>query len=105
LTACAAYRAGEVLPNELEGKESDFSYKRGVIHGEILTPDIAPSWMRDRAKLWNGVEAVEKRKDSRLAKEIEFAIPRDIPAADRITIIRICAQLYCARLCGGFCHS
>ena len=47
VVACAAYRAGEALPNELEGKESDFSYKRGVVHSEIIVPEGAPDWMSD----------------------------------------------------------
>nr|WP_249812281.1 MobA/MobL family protein [Bradyrhizobium sp. 151] len=46
------------------------------------------------ARLWNAVEAAEKRKDSRLAKEIEFALPRELDRAAWIEITRQMADLY-----------
>lgn len=57
-------------------------------HREILAPDLAPSWVFDREDLWNRVEAHEKRKDSQVARELRFAIPRDVPPADRIRLVR-----------------
>ena len=39
---------------------------------EILLPDGAPDWMADRQKLWNAVEAAEKRKDAQLAREFHI---------------------------------
>ncbi|MGX9147188.1 MobQ family relaxase [Mesorhizobium sp. 128a] len=81
IVAAAAYRAGETLPNEAEERESAFGGRRDVVHSEIRVPAGAPAWMRDRAKLWNAVEAAEKRKDARLAKEIEFALPREVAPA------------------------
>ncbi|TGV64653.1 conjugal transfer protein, partial [Mesorhizobium sp. M00.F.Ca.ET.149.01.1.1] len=81
IVAAAAYRAGETLPNEAEERESAFGGRRDVVHTEIRVPAGAPVWMRDRAKLWNAVEAAEKRKDARLAKEIEFALPREVAPA------------------------
>lgn len=79
--AAAAYRAGVTLPNEAEERVSAFGGRRDVLHSEIRAPVGAPQWSLDRAALWNAVEAAEKRKDARLAKEIEFAIPRQLPRA------------------------
>jgi hypothetical protein len=76
--AAAAYRAGETLPNEAEEKDSNFAGKRDVVFTEIRLPPGVPDWMADRAKLWNAVEAAEKRKDARLAKEVEFSLPREL---------------------------
>ncbi|AMY00726.1 MobA/MobL family protein [Mesorhizobium ciceri] len=81
VVAAAAYRAGETLPNDAEERESAFGGRRDVVHAEIRIPAGAPVWMGDRAKLWNAVEAAEKRKDARLAKEIEFALPREVAPA------------------------
>src|SRR5260370_9039046 len=61
--AAAAYRAGETLPNEAEEKDSAFAGKRDVVFTEIRLPPNAPAWLPDPAKLWNPVEAPEKRKD------------------------------------------
>ncbi len=92
--AAAAYRAGETLPNEIEERESAFGGRRDVLHAEILCPQGAPPWMGDRAALWNAVEAAEKRKDARLAKEIEAALPREMSPAGWLGLCRSFAAHY-----------
>ncbi len=76
--ASAAYRAREKLYDERQNRKFDYSKQEDLGHAEILTPSHAPEWMKDREKLWNGVEAAEKRKDSRLAKEVEVALPKEL---------------------------
>jgi MobA/MobL family len=95
--AAAAYRAGETLPNEAEEKDSAFAGKRDVVFTEIRLPPDAPAWMSDRAKLWNAVEAAEKRKDARLAKEIEFSLPRELARSVWIDVAREMADAYVTR--------
>jgi MobA/MobL family len=55
-----------------------------VVHSEILLPAEAPAWMADRSQLWNAVELGEKRKDSQVAREVEFAIPQELSQAEGI---------------------
>ncbi len=76
--AAAAYRAAERLHDERLDRDHDFTNKAGVVHSEILLPEGAPERFSDRATLWNEVEATEKRKDAQLAREVEFAIPREM---------------------------
>ena len=38
--------------------------------------------------LWNAVEAAEKRKDAQLAREVEFAIPREMTQEQGIELAR-----------------
>src|SRR3546814_20999764 len=38
--------------------------------------------------LWNDIEAIEKRKDAQLAREVEFAIPREMIQAQGIKLAR-----------------
>ncbi|QLF72060.1 MobA/MobL family protein (plasmid) [Peteryoungia desertarenae] len=92
--AAAAYRAGETLPNDAEERESVFGGRRDVLHAVILCPAGAPSWMADRATLWNAVEAAERRKDARLAKEIEAALPRELTPAGWLELARSFAAHY-----------
>jgi Ti-type conjugative transfer relaxase TraA len=66
----------------------DFTNKAGVVHSEILLPEGAPARWRDRATLWNEVEASEKRKDAQLAREVEFAIPREMSQAEGIALAK-----------------
>ncbi|MBB3938048.1 MobA/MobL family protein [Aureimonas phyllosphaerae] len=95
--AAAAYRAGESLWNEAEEKETKFGGRRDVVHAEIRVPEGAPAWMRTRASLWNGAEAAEKRKDARLAKEIEFALPRELTRDTWLRITREIADAYVSK--------
>ena len=87
-TASAAYRAGAKIPDERQGFTFDYTRRRGVVHSEIVAPDNAPEWMRDRAQLWNAVEKVEKRKDSQLAREIELALPHELAPGERVELVR-----------------
>jgi ATP-dependent exoDNAse (exonuclease V) alpha subunit len=87
-TAAAAYRAGMELADERTGLRFDYTRKRGVVHAEILAPADAPDWMRDRARLWNAVELVEKRKDAQLAREILLALPYELTHEQRLDLVR-----------------
>jgi Ti-type conjugative transfer relaxase TraA len=86
--AAAAYRSASRLHDERLGRSHDFSNKAGVIHSEVLLPDGAPEQFRDRAVLWNAVEAAELRKDAQLAREIEFALPRELDREEGIRLAR-----------------
>jgi len=86
--ASAAYRSGSQLFDERLGRSHNFSNKSGVIHSEILAPEGSPERWQDRSVLWNEVEALEKRKDAQLAREVEFAIPRELDQAQGVALAR-----------------
>jgi Ti-type conjugative transfer relaxase TraA len=90
--ASAAYRSASRLRDERLGRDQDFTAKRGVVHSEVLLPDNAPDVWEDRERLWNDVEAFEVRKDAQLAREVEFAIPRELTQAQGIELARDFAQ-------------
>ncbi|WP_420731388.1 MobA/MobL family protein [Hwanghaeella sp. 1Z406] len=73
--------------DRLEGSH-DFSNKRGVVHSEVMLPKDAPEQWRDREQVWNDVEAFEVRKDAQLAREVEFAPPREMTQAQGIELAR-----------------
>jgi MobA/MobL family len=83
----AAYRSGSELSAD-SGAVFDFSSKRGVVHSEIMAPENAPVWMNDRERLWNAVEAVERRVNARLARETQLALPRELDREARIALAR-----------------
>ena len=86
--ASAAYRSASRLRDDRLERSHDFSGKRGVIHSEVLLPENAPEAWSDRERLWNDVEAFEIRKDAQLAREVEFAIPREMTQAQGIELAR-----------------
>ncbi|MBV9379208.1 MAG: Ti-type conjugative transfer relaxase TraA, partial [Streptosporangiaceae bacterium] len=86
--AAAAYRAAELLHDERLGRDHDFTAKAGVVHSEILLPEGAPERWRDRAALWNEVEASERQHNAQLARDIELALPRELSKAEAIALAR-----------------
>lgn len=94
--AAAAYRSGQRLWNVREERWSDFTNKPAVIHCEIFAPPGAPDWVFRREDLWNTAEAAEKRKDARLAKEVEFALPVELPRAGQMSLARQFADRFIA---------
>ena len=90
--AAAAYRAGERLHDERLDRDHDLTGKSGVVHSEVLLTENAPEEWRDRERLWNDVEAFEKRKDAQLSREVEFAIPRELNQQQGIELARDFAQ-------------
>ena len=90
--ASAAYRSASRMRDERIDRVLDFSNKRGVVHSEVMLPEHAPEQWSDRERLWNDVEAFEVRKDAQLAREIEFAIPREMTQAQGIELARDFAQ-------------
>jgi Ti-type conjugative transfer relaxase TraA len=86
--AAAAYRSAERLHDERLDRAHDFTNKAGVVHSEVLLPENAPDEWHNRERLWNDVEAFEKRKDAQLSREVEFAIPREMTQAQGIELAR-----------------
>jgi len=90
--ASAAYRSASRLRDERLDRSHDFSAKRGVVHSEVMLPENAPEAWSNRERLWNDVEAFEVRKDAQLAREVEFALPRELTQAQGIQLARDFAQ-------------
>ena len=91
-TSAIAYRAGERIRDERTGKVYDHTGREGVMHTEIVLPqklnDADMSWARDRARLWNTVEAAETRKNSRVAREFLIALPAELDDERRQDLVR-----------------
>jgi Ti-type conjugative transfer relaxase TraA len=91
--AAAAYRAAECLENERDGIVHNFSTRSGVEHAEIVLPASAQhDWANSRSALWNAAEASEKRKDARVAREVEVALPAELSSEQRLVLTREFAQ-------------
>jgi len=60
----------------------DFTRKEGVEHCEIVLPrpGVSADWALDRSALWNAAELSEKRKDARVGREFEIALPHELSA-------------------------
>ncbi len=91
--ASAAYRCAVLLVNQRDGLVHDFTRKEGVEHSEIVLPDgLSADWALDRSALWNAAEFAEKRKDARVAREFEIALPHELSPEGRLKAARAFAQ-------------
>ena len=87
--AAAAYRARTQLKDERSGRMTkDYAEKGGFQRAEILAPEGAASWLKDREQLWNAVEAAEIRKDAQLFREVNMALPHELTDAERFEMVR-----------------
>ncbi len=100
-TAAAAYRSASKIADRASGLVFDYTQKRGVEYTEIVLPtklalqDV--NWARDRQALWNAAEQAERRKDARVAREYELAIPHELPHAPRVALVRDFSQYLATR--------
>ena len=79
-SACAAsaYLSCSQIFNDYDGMQHDYTRKSGLVWQQVFLPEFAPQEWSDRAVLWNAVEANEKTKDSRLAREFVVALPIEL---------------------------
>jgi hypothetical protein len=87
-TAAAAYRAAEKIYDERTGLTFDYTRKYGVYATEIIAPNNAPDWVKEREKLWNEVELVETRSNSRVAREFDIALPVELDHLQKQELVR-----------------
>lgn len=82
-TAAAAYRAGCRIEDTRTGEIHDYRNKKGATPHEIITADGTKI---DRSELWNLAEAAEKRKDAKVAREWELALPEELSPEARTAL-------------------
>lgn len=76
-----------------DGKPFDFRRKRNEHAGHtMLLPPNAPAWAADPAELWQRAEDAEKRGDAQVARTVVIAIPREVPADQRMGFVRAIVQ-------------
>jgi ATP-dependent exoDNAse (exonuclease V) alpha subunit len=101
VVAAAAYRSGERIRDERNGRSYNFSHRTDVTHKEILLPsglDTAQvEWAKDRSKLWNAAERAEHRRDSRVGREFQVGLPHELSADRRRELARAFARELCDR--------
>lgn len=103
VVAAAAYRSGTRLVNEWDGMTHDYTKKGGVVYSEILLPAHAPLTYQDRSVLWNSVEKIENSRTAQLAREIEIALPNELPRDEQINMVHdYCSDFADAGMCVDF---
>ena len=89
--AAAAYRTATRIENERDGLVHDYTRRSGVEDAFLVVPE-GVAWAQDRSALWNTAETAEKRKDAKVAREYELALPHELDPAQRRALARGFAQ-------------
>lgn len=89
--AAAAYRTGDTLTNERDGRQHDYANRTGVDESFIIAP-VGCEWAHNRSALWNAAEQAEKRSNSVTAREYVLALPAELDAKDRADLARSLAS-------------
>lgn len=76
--ASAAYMSGSKLYDERLGKTFSYTRKEEVIYSDIMLPENAPKELYDRETLWNDVEKVQNKSNSRYARQFDMALPIEL---------------------------
>ena len=85
--AKAAYNARDKLKDDYYGKTHDYSKKDDLVFSKIFLPEHIPKGFSKREYLWNEVEKIEKSKNSQLARNLLFTLPRELNEQERIKLI------------------
>lgn len=102
--AAAAYRSGQKLRDQGTGITHDYRRKSGVQWSGILDASGQAIPGDCREALWNAAEAAERRKDSRIAREIECALPTELwPQQYRRLIRNFVQALQAGEFAGSAC--
>lgn len=82
--AASAYRSATELFDERTKTQYDYSRKSsGVLETFLILPKSADPKFFDRSVLWNTAEAVENRKNSNTAREMDIALPYELDAIEQ----------------------
>lgn len=84
----AARYAATVLTDHRTGERYDFTKVTGVVYQEIIGPGAGERCWPDRQSLWVAAEQAEKRRDARVAREYQLALPHELSATQRIELAR-----------------
>ena len=96
-TAAAAYRAGSKITDDRTGLVHDYTRRRGEEGVRLYAPKDAPAWATDAARLWNAAEAADGRVNSRVARELEVALPSEFDAEQRRALVDELGQMLVER--------
>jgi len=97
--AASAYQNRARYTDERTGTTYDYTKKGGLYYSGILAPENAPeSLTASPVALWGTVEAIEKRKDARLAKDFKISLLVELtPEQNKALILDFAQQAFVSK--------
>lgn len=91
--AAAAYRAGLDLVDTQTKEWHRYARRHGVAEFHMLAPAGSPQWCSDAAVFWDASQAIEKRKNAMVARELEVSLPHEMTPEQRSALALDLAQI------------
>lgn len=91
--AASAYRTASKMKDERTGKTHNYSNKQGVVKTDCFLFQDGKKIKLDRLELWNTGERVEKRVDSRTARDYIINLPYELTQEQRAELAEQIAEL------------
>jgi hypothetical protein len=67
------------IVNERTGETWNYSKNNAdVLFEGVFTPQKAPTWMRDRAQVWNALEKAERQYNAQVLRNFTIALPHEL---------------------------
>lgn len=88
----AAYCSRDKYYSDYTGITYDYSTRHDLVYHDVIIPNFAPDSFHNSEILWNSVEKIEKCSNSRLARVLIIALPRELDHTAQILMIRQYAQ-------------
>ena len=90
----AAYCARAKYYCDYTGKVYDYTGRSDLIYHEVLLPANAPAEFQESEQLWNAVERVESCRNSRLARSVIIALPKEFGLREQVNMAREYVEKY-----------
>lgn len=90
--AASAYRTATTMKDERTGKTHNYSNKSGVVGKDCFLFQDGKKVKLDRLELWNTSERVEKRADSRTARDYIINLPYELTQEQRAELAEQIAE-------------
>ena len=106
--AACAYYAGEQKYSEYDHQwKYPHSQPERVVMHEVMLPANAPPEYADAERLWNAVDAAEKKVTAQTARRLMIALPRELTYEQNVELIRnYCEQEFVSKgmICDLYFH-
>ena len=96
MAAAVAYRCGLALTCERTGERHDFT--RRTLRADVVEHGLAGGRFDSPAAFAEAVEAAEKRRNSRICRDVQMALPAELDEHSRIKL----ARAFAAELAGRY---
>ena len=90
--SASSYQSGQKMKDKQRNQTYNYEHKERIIYTNLLTPENAPEFAKNREQLWNAVE--QNEKTGRYARLYKIALPNELTEEQQIALADDIASYY-----------